>query len=218
MNTTPDPAPDAPVKHLLEGDVPASAVLALEPEDLDGYTIDDLADYLEAGMTPQDPVIDTSPSCQIALAALIRLRSLTATYLVDEAALEEPRNDSWLVALLQNISMDSRTGRQIPYRSVTRQTELVITEGAVRGLIRAAGDMVHGILVGRSALVGDVTVIDEPITVEVDATIIWRNSIPDAAERLRDAIQDTLARNTDLTIRAITVTISDVHTAPEGNG
>jgi uncharacterized alkaline shock family protein YloU len=199
----------------LDRDVPASAVFALEPEDLDGYTVDDLSDYLDAGMTPRDPVIDVSPACQIALAALARLKALTATFLDEEAAVEQPRDDSWISSLLQNISMESRAGRQIPFRKAELRTELVITEGAVRGLIRAAGDMVHGILVGRSALVGDVTRLDEPITVEVDATIIWRNNIPDAAQQLRDAIQITLARNTDLAVAGITVTISDVHITPE---
>lgn len=213
MSTTPDPA----TRHLLDSDVPASAVFALEPEDLDGYTVDDLSDYLDAGMTPRDPVIDISPSCQIALAALSRLKALTATFLEEEAALEEPRDNTWVTSLLENISLESRTGRQIPYRVAALHTELVITEGAVRGLIRAAGDMVHGILIGRSALIGDVTVLDEPVTVEVDATIIWRNNIPDAAEQLRDAIQDTLTRNTDLTVAGITVTISDVHITPMEN-
>lgn len=217
MSITPDPIPDAPVQRLLAGDVPASAVLALEPDDLDGYTVDDLADYLDTGMTPRDPVIDRSPSCQIALAALTRLKALTATFLTEEAALEEPRDDSWVAALLENISLESRAGRRIPYRMSAPMTELAITEGAVRGLIRAAGDTVHGIIVGRSALIGDVAALNEAIAIEVDATIIWRNSIPDAAGQLRGAIHETLARNTDLTIGEITVLISDVHIARAGN-
>ncbi|MBF4577586.1 Asp23/Gls24 family envelope stress response protein [Frondihabitans sp. VKM Ac-2883] len=215
MSTTPNPIPDPAARHLQDSDVPVSAVFALEPEDLDGYTVDDLSDYLDGGMTPRDPVIDISPACQIALAALARLKTLTATFLDEEAAFEEPRDESWISSLLQNISIESRAGRQIPFRKAELRTELVITEGAVRGLIRAAGDMVHGILVGRSALVGDVTRLDEPITVEVEATIIWRNNIPDAAKQLREAIQDTLARNTDLAVAGITVTISDVHITPQ---
>lgn len=213
MSATPEPNPDPAVAHLLDTDTPPVAVLALEPEDLDGYTVNALSDYLDAGMIPRDPVVDVSPACQIALAALTRLKALTATFLDDEAAAEEPRDDSWMSSLLQHISLESRAGRQIPFRTAAVRTELVITEGAVRGLIRAAGDTVYGILVGRSALIGDVTLLDEPITVEVDATIIWRNNIPDAAEQLRHAIEHTLASNTDLTVAGITVTITDVHIA-----
>jgi hypothetical protein len=142
---------------------------------------------------------------------LIRLKAVTATLLDDEAAGEEPRDDSWLTALLENISFESRAGRQIPYRTPEHRTELAITEGAVRGLIRAAGDTVDGIVVGRSVLIGDVTTLDAPIAVDVDATVVWRNSIPDAADHLRTAIHDTLSANTDLRLAGITVTINDVH-------
>jgi uncharacterized alkaline shock family protein YloU len=218
VSTSPGTIPDPAGEHPLDHDAPSAAIMSLEPDDLDGYTIDDLADYLDAGMTPQDPVIDISPACQIALAALARLKTLTATFLDEEAAAEEPRDETWMSSLLQRISLESRTGRQIPYRVAALRSELVITEGAVRGLIRAAGDTVHGILVGRSALIGDVTTLNEPITVEVEATIIWRNNIPDAATQLRQAIQDTLARNTHLIVAGITVTISDVHITPETHG
>jgi uncharacterized alkaline shock family protein YloU len=214
MSANPESIPDPAVEHLLDQNAPPAAVLALEPEDLDGYSVDDLSDYLDAGMIPRDPVIDVSPACQIALAALARLRKLTASFLDDEAAMEEPRTDAWMSSLLQNISLESRAGRQIPFRTADLRTELAITEGAVRGLIRAAGDTVYGILVGRSALVGDVTMLDEPITVDVDATIVWRNNIPDAAEQLRHVIEQTLASNTDLTVAGITVTITDVHVTP----
>lgn len=214
MSITPDPIPDPAVEHLLDTGTPPVAVLSLEPEDLDGYSVDDLSDYLDAGMTPRDPVVDISPACQIALSALARLKALTATFLDEEATAEKPRDDSWMSSLLQNISLESHAGRQIPYRTAELRTELVITEGAVRGLIRAAGDTVYGILVGRSALVGDVTVLDAPITVDVDATIVWRNNIPDAAEQLGHAIERTLASNTDLTVAGITVTITDVHVTP----
>ena len=32
-------------------------VLALEPEDLDGHTVEELDDYLDRGCTPPDPSI-----------------------------------------------------------------------------------------------------------------------------------------------------------------
>ena len=40
-------------------------------EDLDGHTIEELSDYLDAGRTPVDASIEGSPGCRIALDALM---------------------------------------------------------------------------------------------------------------------------------------------------
>jgi hypothetical protein len=40
VNITPDPIPDPAVEHLLDHDASPDRVLALEPEDLDGYTVE----------------------------------------------------------------------------------------------------------------------------------------------------------------------------------
>ena len=88
----------------------------------------------------------------------------------------------------------------------------VITEGAVRAIIRAAGDGVDGIFVGRCRFTGDITIPGEPVTIDVDASVLWGQSIPQTAERVREAITADLARHTVLNISAVNVTVHDVQT------
>ncbi|WP_198668742.1 Asp23/Gls24 family envelope stress response protein [Homoserinimonas sp. OAct 916] len=182
-----------------------------DPAELDGHTLDELSDYLDAGRAPADASIDSSPSCQIALTSLERLYRLSDTLLEAQASTEPDLDESWVAGILHNISRDSRAGRTIPVTHPDPAAELAITEGTVRGLVRAAGDMVEGLLVGRCRLDGDVTTPGAPITISVDASIGWGTSIPDAADRLREAIYGILIRHTDLTIAGVDITVDDVH-------
>ena len=184
-----------------------------ETEDLAGHTIEDLSDYLDRGMTPADVSIDASPGCQLALAALRRLRAASRTMLDRDAEGESPRNDGWVRSIIDSIGLESRAGRDIPVQHSRRSARLALTEGAVRGLIRAAGDTVSGVLVGRCRLDGDVTARSEPVTVHVDATVLWGENIPAAANRIREAISGELRKHTELSVVAIDVTVHDVAAA-----
>ena len=84
------------------------------------------------------------------------------------------------------------------------------TEGAVRGLIRSAENAVPGIMVGRSTLDGDVTVVGEPIRIAIEVNAIYGESIPTAVARLRTEIAERLHRQTDLTVTSIDVTVRDI--------
>lgn len=182
----------------------------LDPALLDGHTVDELSDYLDAGMVPADPSIDDSPVCQNALAAIARVRAASRGSF-DVAALDEsPADDGWVGRILSNISMEARAGRDIPFRSTAPTQYGVITEGTVRSLLRQAGDTVDGLLVGRCALEGDVTVVGEPIRVRITASVLWGNPIHEAADRLRTAVMHELLEHTELVIEAIDVEIRDV--------
>lgn len=188
----------------------AVEVLALEPDDLDGYSIDDLSDYLEAGQRPRNPRIDESAACQMAMSALVRLR-MTAAGLLEADAAEEPEpDDTWMRSVLENISLESRAGRLIPFDHDDGAAHLQITEGVVRALVRDAGDRVPGVLVGRVRLDGDVEILETAVTVQMDVTVLWGTHIPDRVSALRVAVASALATNTDLLIAAIDVTVSDV--------
>ncbi|WP_382308197.1 Asp23/Gls24 family envelope stress response protein [Herbiconiux sp. UC225_62] len=194
--------------------VPESGPPGFEPDDLDGHTIEELSDYLDAGRSPADPSIDSSPGCQTALAALQRLRTLSAGLLDAEARNEPEPEESWIGGILKNIGREAHTGRSIPLPHPDPAAALAITEGSVRGLVRAAGDTVQGLLVGRCTLVGDVTVPGEPITIAIDAVVYWGHNIPEATSALREAVAATLARHTDLHVVAIDVTVHDVQMPP----
>lgn len=182
-----------------------------EPEGLDGHTMEELNDYLDAGRTPAVASIDNSPGCQIALAALERLRALALSLLERDVQDEPERDDSWVSSILENLSREVHAGRDIPLRHDDPTSRLTITEGAVRGLIRSAGDGVSGVVMGRCHLEGDVTQLDEPIAVGVDAAVMWGQPLHDAADRVRRAVQTELRRHTELNLATIDVRIHDVH-------
>ena len=181
--------------------------------DLDGHTIEQLSDYLDRGMVPSDPTIDSSPGCQIALRSLSRLHSIAAGVLEAEARAEPVRDDSWIERIISRIVLEARAGRTIPFHSPSGTARLAITEGAVRGIIRGAGDLMDGVLIGRCRLEGDVTVPGEPITVTVDVSVAWGESIPGMVERVRHAIREALTKHTELTVVGIDITVHDIQSA-----
>ena len=180
---------------------------------LDGYTIDDLSDYLDRGRQPIDQAIENSPACQSALAAMQRLRVLSRSLLETDARAEPIRDEGFIAGILNRIGLEARPGRDIPVQHSSPSARLSMTEGAVRGLIRRAGDEVPGVLIGRCQLIGDVTTPGEPITVLVDVSVFWGESMPAAAARVRESIYAQLLKHTELTVVSIDVTIHDVHFA-----
>ena len=173
--------------------------LGLEPADLDGHTIEELSDYLDSGRTPRNPAIEESPGCQLALDALERLRGLGSA-LMDEDVSSAPAADA----------MDAQAGRRIPFASDDPDVELAITEGAVRGLVRAAEEAVPGVLVGRCRLEGDVTEPGAPVRVASDASVRLGDPLRRVADRLRAEVEARLRRHTELQVVAIDVAITDV--------
>lgn len=183
---------------------------SLEPEDLDGHTIDELADYLDAGMTPPDPSIDDSPACQNALAAILRLRQSTLGSLDVAAAAEPPVDESWIGGVLANISLEARAGRDVPLRPEAPTERPVLTEGAIRSLVRGAGDAVPDALVARCRLEGDVTVLGAPVRVVVEIAVRTGSTIHTVADAVRQAVADELAAQTDLVVEAVDVAVKDL--------
>lgn len=191
-----------------EDDAPTP--IALGSEDLDGHTIEELTDYLEAGRTPADPSIDGSPACLLALDALDRLRGLTPALIAADTAAEPEADDGWVRQVLSGIALDAHAGRRIPLPAPGPDADLGITEGAVRGLIRAAENAVPGVLVGRCRFDGDVTKPDAPVRVLVEASAPYGVPLTGVADQLRAEITARLAAHTALNITAVDITIRDV--------
>jgi uncharacterized alkaline shock family protein YloU len=188
----------------------------LDPADLGGHTIEELSDYLDADRSPRDASIEDSPGARTALDALARLRQ-ESWAMVEAEALEQPSGDqTWIKNVLANISRESRAGRDIPVHHSDERVRLSVTEGSVRGLIRAAGDVVDGALVGKVDLLGDVTVPLEPITVNVSVSVEYGHNVPAAADALRAEIHSELVRNTELNVVGINITVQDIHAPSTG--
>ncbi|GAA1597530.1 Asp23/Gls24 family envelope stress response protein [Leucobacter chromiireducens] len=179
-------------------------------EDLDGHTIEELSDYLDAGRTPTDPSIEASPGCRIALDALGRLRDLTPELLAFDTAGEPEPEETWVQRILSGIALDAHAGRRIPLTAPTPDVDLGITEGAVRGMIRAAEATVPGVVIGKCRFEGDVTVLGEPVRVHVEVSVPYGVPIPDIAERLRTEISARLDAHTTLSVDGIDITVRDV--------
>jgi hypothetical protein len=191
---------------------------SLEPEDLDGHTIDELSDYLDAGMVPADPSIDDSPACQNALAAIMRLRSASLGSLDEAAKAEAPADESWIGGVLANISLEVRAGRDIPLRAEAPTEHPVMTEGAVRSLVRRAGDSVPSVVVSRCLLDGDVTELASPVRVRVEIAVVAGHRIVPTADAVRLAVAEVLATQTDLTLAAVDVLVRDLITPTTADG
>ncbi len=194
-------------------DTPPPARLRVEPEDLDGHTIEQLGDYLDAGRQPLDESIERSPGCQLALDALERLRGLTPDLLAADTAAEPAPDESWVQRILGGIVLDARAGRRIPYAAPDRG-DLAITEGAVRGIVRAAENAIPGVLIGRCRLHGDVAASGAPVRIDIEATVPYGRSIARLSDQLRTEIAARLAAHTELNVPGIDILVHDVQHIP----
>lgn len=182
----------------------------MDPDDLDGHTIDELSDYLDAGRTPVNPSIEASAGCRIALDALTRLRELTPALVAADTAAEPEVDEGWVQSILAGIAMDARAGRRIPVVVEGAEVDAGITEGALRGALRAAENEVPGVLVGRCCFDGDVTVPGEPVRVRLDVSVPYGTSIPDLIARLRAEVARRLAAHTTLNVSGVDITVTDL--------
>ncbi|WP_129590466.1 hypothetical protein [Cryobacterium aureum] len=188
-----------------------------ERTDLNGHTIEQLSEYLDRGQMPADPSIDDSPECEIALRSLGRLRLAQQSLLERDLERESLRDDSWVASILSNITLEAHAGREIPLTHPAPTARLVVTEGAVRGILRETGDRMQNVVVGRCVLVGDVGVSGMPITILVDVTVFPGENIPLLADDLRQAMYSALGKHTELVVAAIDITVSDLQAVPDAS-
>jgi hypothetical protein len=107
-----------------------------------GDLIEVLSDYLDRGEAPPSELLNASPDHHLALDALLWFRRVTRDLLSDDVAAEPVRDDGWVATILANIQSEARAGRSIPLAHPSSIADLSMSEGAVRGLVRAAGDAV----------------------------------------------------------------------------
>jgi hypothetical protein len=198
---------------VIEDAVPENAV---PDDDLDGHTLEELGEYLDRGRTPVDPSIEGSAACRLALANLTRLNELSASALRRRADAEPDRDEVWIAGLLDAIRSEVRSGRDVPIRHPDPTLRLALTEAAVRGMIRRAGDTMGGVIMGRCTLDGDVGTPGAVIRVDVTFALEFGIPVATVADRLRERIRYALERHTELVVGAIDVTVDDVYPSREG--
>ena len=180
-------------------------------DDEGSVTTERLSEYLDDGRQPYDPLIEDDPEARAQLAALARLRRMTAGLLADDAAAEPTPDPSWFDGIMSRVRLESRSGREIPLLSADQRSSLHITEGAVRSLIREAGDSVPGVVVVSCGIVGDVTVPGSVVSVDVQVSALYGAPVPELAETVKAAVAALVAQQTELVVEAVDVTVRDVH-------
>lgn len=189
----------------------------LDPQFLDGHTVEELSDYLDRGRTPADPAIESSPGAQNALAALARLRSIAPKVLEADAKARKPRNDGWIQRILDQIGVQAHAGRDIPIHHDEVGADLSISEGAVRAIVREVGDDLDGAIVERCRLDGEVDVPGSPVTIRIDISIFDGADSRQVLESLREGILAALALHTELTVAEVIIHVQDFH-VPDDEG
>lgn len=179
-----------------------------------GKTLDELSVYLEAGRRPYDPVIETCPECLNALDMLSRAGDLSRMLIAGDAVHLSVSGESWFERILSSIRADLRPGRSIPLAHPDPRVAITVTEGAVKTLIRSAGDAVPGVVVGQASITGDVEQVGAPVQIHVTASVAFGVRIPAAAHELRDAIERSVVQHTELALTAVDVTVDDLHRIP----
>lgn len=188
----------------------AAIPLGFEPEDLDGHTLDELTEYLERDRQPADPSIDDSPACRNALRALEGVRRLARAYL-DEVP--PPGEQRWIESVLAAIPIDARAGRRFPFPVGDPAVTVHITEGAIRGFVRAVGDDVPGLLVGSVRLGSD-----EPVPLSIDVAVVYGVQVTGAVESFRQALRQALPEQVPFPIGSIDVHVVGVIDPPGSDG
>ena len=178
---------------------------------LDGHTMAELGEYLDRGRTPYDPSIEGSPGCRLALANLTRLAELSTGLLSRQAESEPARDELWIAGLLEIIRAEIVSGRDVPVTHPDPGLRLTLTEAAVRGIVRRAGDTLGGVVMGRCALVGDVGVPGAVVRLDLSCAVEYGLPIEATVERLRARVRAELARHTELVIGAIDVAVDDLY-------
>lgn len=191
----------------------SDAVLGLEPADLDGHTIEELGDYLDAGRQPADPSIDDSPACRIALSALERLRAAAGRFL-DEPGDDADDDSGWIATVLAALPLEARAGRSFPLAVAADDTAAEVTEGALRGLVRALGDGVDGLLVGR-VRIQPLPDAPEQADLEIEAALRYGTRLEDADRELRAALDDRFGRHAPFAIRHVHIRVVSVVHDPD---
>lgn len=174
-----------------------------------GRRIEDLSDYLDTGVSPDADHMENCPLCQGQLAGLRSLRAAALNLLDNDVASATADGTGWLDGMLANLRLETRAGRSIPLTGGDLD-ELSETEGAVIGLVRAVGDSLGGVLIGRCTLAGEVEVPGAPVEVKINVSARYGYPLPPLADELRAAVFAQLLLQTELNVVAVDVVFTDM--------
>ncbi|WIB60570.1 hypothetical protein DEJ13_01715 [Curtobacterium sp. MCLR17_007] len=174
------------------------------------FTLDELSDYLDSGRDPVRDDIEADPAATDALQRLERLRAASSDLLDADVRTAGRDDEGWITGVLATIRTTAHAGRDIPVPDADPASALVVTEGALRGLVRGLGDAMPGVLVRRTRFTGDLSTPGADIDVEVTIAAAADAPLRDRAEALRVVVHAALEEHAPFTVRALTVRVADV--------
>ena len=177
-------------------------------ESVGGFSLDALIEYALSDRTPVREDIESDVEAHRAVTQLQRLQRLMQEVLVQEGA--DAPESPWFHRVMHELRDEMGHGRTVPLGEPNAATSFTISEGALKSLIRAAGDAVGSAVIGRVTFTGDLSVAGVPIGIAIEAAVRARASIPDAAQQIRAAVERALHEHTTLTVGSVDVTIIDV--------
>jgi len=176
------------------------------------FTLDELSDYLDSGADPVREDIEGDPDAARALQRLRALREASSDLLASDVRAAHGTDEAWITGVLATIRTTAHAGRDIPVPDDDPDSTLVVTEGALRGLVRRLGDSVPGVLVRRTRFTGDVGTPGTPIDVEVTIAVTADAPVRERADALRTLVAAALADHAPFPVHALTVRVADVLT------
>lgn len=176
-----------------------------------GKTIEELSNYVESGRIPRDPHIESCPDCPNAVEALEHLGKLSRELLKVDAATAPVPPAGWLDRIVNAVRSEMRTGRSLPISHPDPRVAITVTEGAVRALLRAVGDAMDGVIIGRTEIIGDAETPNAPVRIRITASVAWGEQIAPVTASLRQRVCEALAGHTELNVEAVDVTVEDIH-------
>lgn len=180
-----------------------------------GRRIEDLSDYLETGVSADTDHIEYCPQCQARLAGLRSLSAAAQDLRDDDVASAQTDAAAWLDGMLANLRLETQAGRSIPLESEALD-ELSETEGSVIALLRAVGDSMDGVLIGKCRLDGEISVAGAPVEVNINVSARYGFPLPALADTLRAAVWTELVAQTELNVAAVNVDITDMRPPRRG--
>lgn len=174
------------------------------------FTLEELTEYLDTDRDPVREDIEADDAAVDALRRLERLRQASADLLDADVRAAGHADDGWIAGVLASIRTTAHAGRDVPVSDPDPAAHLVVTEGALRGVVRSLGDAVPGVLVRRTRFSGDVTVLGAEIDVEVTIAAAADAPIHERAEALRSVVRSALDEHAPFGVRSLTVRVADV--------
>lgn len=171
-----------------------------------GHTLEDLSAYLDRGRTPRVAAIEEDAECQALLASMAHASDVARALAAEDTRDAGDIADSWYDELILRVRDEVRSGKDLALGELDDSTRTTVTEGALREVVRRAGDLVDDVLVGSVSLDADA----DGIVVRVAIGVVHGARMQERAGLVRSAVHDALSSHAPSPITSIDVVVDEL--------